>query len=298
MLHCDLLTKSAEMSLDVQPSDDPRDQTAALAPSTGRSFLFFQRRVTPDKDLNAIRNSGFTNQFANLKSLKTLLLTQGVRIREEDAPLLSFGKLNHLRYDDKGRLPTIEEWEELDKRSQKLFSYLDDGLRKRFELSQAANLIAGLPVLLIIMAIPLVGLLSLIAAISAVDRNLLLFGCYFLWTALLGALGAIAFLSMNALSIQEDVTFDLRNKSLLAVRIVLGSLFGVVLSIPFGFNSFIAFWELIARGTPALGVQEATLLLLPFVLGFSTSLVILVLNKFVESITVFFGGRRGSDGSS
>jgi hypothetical protein len=47
----------------------------------------------------------FTNQFAILTSLKTLLLTQGVRIREEDAPLLSFGKLNHLRYDEKGRLP-------------------------------------------------------------------------------------------------------------------------------------------------------------------------------------------------
>jgi hypothetical protein len=40
------------------------------------------------------------------------------------------------------------------------------------------------------------------------------------------------------------------------------------------------------------------LLLLPFVFGFSTSLVILILNKFIESITVFFGGHRGSDGSS
>jgi hypothetical protein len=286
------------MSLDVQPSDDPRDQTAAHAPSTGRSLCFFQRRSTPDKDPNAIRDSGFMNQFANLRSLKTLLLTQGVRISEEDAPLLSFGKLNHLRHDEKGRLPTVEEWEELDNRSQKLFSYLDDELRKRFELSQTANLIAGLPGLIIILALPFVGLLFLMAAISAVDRNQLLFGCYFLWTALLGAIGAIAFLSMNALSIQEDVTFDLTNKSLLAVRIVVGSLFGVILSIPFGFYSFIAFCESIARGTPPLGVQEAALLLLPFVLGFSTSLVILVLNKFVESVTVFFGGRRGSDGSS
>jgi hypothetical protein len=290
------------MSLDVQPSGKPRDQTAAHAPSTGRSSCFFQRSSTPDDDLNAIRDSRFMNQFANLTSLKTLLLTQGVRIREEDAPLLSFGMLNHLRYDEKGRLPTVEEWEQLDKRSQKLFSYLDDGLRKRFELSQTANLIAGLPVLLIFVALLFVALLSLITAIFAVDRNLLLLGCYVLWTALLGAIGAIAFLSMNALSIQSDVTFDLTNKSLLAVRIVLGSLFGVVLSIPFGFYSFITFFESIARGTPALGATnfslEAALLLLPFVLGFSTSLVILVLNKFVESITVFFGGRRGSDGSS
>ena len=174
---------------------------------------------------------------------------------------------------------------------------MDEGLRKRFELSQTANLIAGLPVLLIILA-----LLSLIAAIFVGDRLSDLV-CYFLWTGFLGAIGAIAFLSVNTLSIQQDVTFDLTNKSLLAVRIVLGSLFGVVLSIPFGFSSFITFCESVAHGTPVqVGAAnfslEGALLLLPFVLGFSTSLVILVLNRFVKSITVFFGGRHGSDGSS
>jgi len=290
------------MSLDVRPSGDPRDETAARAPSTRRCLCFFQRRSPSVNDPNAIRDSRFTNQFATLTSLKTLLLTQGVRIREEDAPLLSFGKLNHLRYDEKGRLPTLDEWEQLDKHSQRLFGYLDEGLRKRFELSQTANLIAGLPVLFIFVALLLVALLSLTTAMFAVDRNLLLLGCYFFWAALLGAIGAIAFLSMNALAIQKDITFDLANKSLLAVRIVLGSLFGVFLSMPFGFYSFVTFWESIAHGTPAPGAAnfsfEAALLLLPFVLGFSTSLVILVLNRFVESITVFFGGRRGSDGSS
>jgi hypothetical protein len=120
----------------------------------------------------------------------------------------------------------------------------------------------------------------------------------------LGAIGAIAFISMNALSIQNDVTFELTNWSLLAVRIVLGSLFGAVLSIPFGFESFVNFVETITRAVPALGSAnsivgislQSALLLLPFILGFSTSLVILVLNRFVESLAVFFGERRGSDG--
>ena len=289
------------MSHDVRPSGDPLDQTAAHAPSTGRSFCFFRGRSKPHNDLNAIRDSRFWNQFTNLTSLKTLLLTRGVHIREEDIPLLSFGRLNDLRYNEKGRLPTVDEWEQLDKRSQKLFSYLDDELKKHFELSQTANLIAQLPLLFIFLALLIVAILSLITVIFAVDR-LLLLGCYFLWTALLGAIGAIAFLSMNTLSIQKDITFDLTNKSLLAVRIVLGSLLGFFLSMPFGFYSFVTFWESLAHGTPAPGAAnfsfEAALLLLPFVLGFSTSLVILVLNRFVESITVFFGGRRGSDGSS
>jgi hypothetical protein len=288
------------MSLDVRPSGDPRDQAAAHAPSTGRLLWFFRRPSTPDIDLNAIRDLQFWNQFTNLTSLKTLLLTRGVHLREEDVPLLSFGTLNDLRYNEKGRLPTVEEWEQLDKRSQKLFSYLDDELRKHFELSQTANLIAQLPLLFIFLALLIVAILSLITVLFSVDR-LLLLGCYFSWTALLGAIGAIAFLSMNTLSIQKDITFDLTNKSLLAVRIVLGSLFGFFLSVPFGFYSFVTFWESLAHGTPAPGAAnfsfEAALLLLPFVLGFSTSLVILVLNRFVESFTVFFGGRRGSDGS-
>jgi hypothetical protein len=188
------------MSLDIQPSGEPRDRSAAHKPPTGRSLCFFLRRSPPDADPNAIRDMRFTNQFAILTSLKTLLLTQGVRIREEDEPLLSFGKLNHLRYDEKGRLPTVDEWEQLDKHSLRLFSYLDEGegLRKRFELSQTANLIAQLPVLLIFVALLFVAIFSLITATIAVDRNLLLLGCYCFWAALLGAIGAIAFLSMNA----------------------------------------------------------------------------------------------------
>jgi hypothetical protein len=266
------------------------------APEKSHFRRWFSRRVA---DPNAIRDMRFMSQVGTLTSLKTFLLTEAIEIRAEDAPLISFGVLYQLRYSDDGRLPTLEEWELLDGRSQKLFSYLeDDEIRRRFQLKQTANLIAGLPVALIIAA-----LASLMIATFIVDRNLLLL-CYFFWTICLGAIGAIAFLSVNALSIQKDVTFDLTNKSLLAVRIVLGSLFGVVLSIPVGFDSFVTFCESLAFGGSKVGAAnnvvsfslQAVLLLLPFILGFSTSLVILVMNRFVESIAVFFGDRRGSDG--
>jgi hypothetical protein len=282
------------MSTDTQQTSEPSDRTTAGMPPTGRWRCFSRRRAPPDP--SAIRNARFTNELATLTSLKTLLLTQGVRIRDEDVGLLSFGELNRLRYDEKGRQPTIEEWERLDNHSRRLFSYLDEaeGLRTRFELSQTANLISGLSVVFIVVA-----LISLMGAILGVDRNAVLLGCYFSWTGSLGAIGAIAFLSMNALSIQKDVTFDLTNKSLLAVRIVLGALFGIVLSIPFGFYGFIEFSEAVARGiatqrTTTFSLGSALPLLLPFVLGFSTSVVILVLNKFLASITVFFGGRDSS----
>jgi hypothetical protein len=117
----------------------------------------------------------------------------------------------------------------------------------------------------------------------------------------LGAIGSVAFIGMNALSVQEDATFDLTNSRLMALRISLGALFGLVLTLPTdGFNSFVTFCSQILHPgeTPAsssssagqLGLSiSALLLLLPFILGFSTSLVILVLNQLLEGVQSFFG---------
>lgn len=283
------------------PPSRALDQTAPT-PSNGRSAgdpiaskdIAGWRGWVPKPNPNLIGDVRFSQQLAALRSLKTFLLTEGVTIRTEDAPLFSFGVLNQLQHAEGGRLPTVEEWDLLDQRSQKLNSYLDDALRSRFQLRQTANLIAGLPAVFIIVA-----LIFLVAATSTSDRIFLLVA-YLFWTICLGGLGAIAFISVNALSIQTDVTFDLTDKSLLAVRIVLGSLFGLVLSIPFGFDRFVTFCESIGRGAPDPGTSnpivsfgvQAALLLLPFILGFSTSLVILILKRLVESIAVFFGDRR------
>jgi hypothetical protein len=272
------------------------DDAVASAPASNRKDIARWRRWFPKPyyNPNAIGDMRFIQQLAALKSLKAFLLTEGVTILPEDAPLFSFGTLNQLQYREGGRLPTVEEWDLLDQRSQKLVGYLDDPLRSRFQLRQTANLIAGLPVAFIIVA-----LIFLVFATLTSDRTLLLLA-YLSWTICLGGLGAIAFLSVNALSIQTDVTFDLTDKSLLAVRIVLGSFLGLVLSIPFGFDSFVAFCESIGRAAPDPGTPntivsvrlQAALLLLPFIVGFSTSLVILMLKRLVESIAVFFGDRR------
>jgi hypothetical protein len=259
------------------PLDSPRsgvlDQTAPV-PDANRDSVartsrpFFRKFWRRDVDPNEIRDMRFINQLTTLINLKTFLLTEAVKVRAEDAALFSFGGLYHLRHSDRGRLPTVEELDLLDQYSLRLFGYLDDDLKRRFQLKQTANLIAGLPVALI-----LVALAFLVLAALMLDRKIILVS-YFVWTMCLGAIGAMAFLSVNALSIQKDVTFDLANKSLLAVRIVPGAA-----------NSISGF------------SLQAALLLLPFVLGFSTSLVILVMNRLVESVAVFFGSRRGPDGS-
>jgi hypothetical protein len=123
---------------------------------------------------------------------------------------------------------------------------------------------------------------------------------YLIWLISLGAVGALAFVGMNALSIKDDITFDLTNRRLLLLRVVLGALFAVVLTLPFGFIDFIEFCKSLAdpskskHGIPEMA-KQAILLLLPFVLGFSTSLVILILNQLVEAVQAFFG-RKPTEG--
>jgi hypothetical protein len=66
---------------------------------------------------------------------------------------------------------------------------------------------------------------------------------YITWIAFLGAIGSTAFVGMNALSVQSDATFDLNNQRLLVMRVSLGALFGLVLTLPFGMKGFVSFFD-------------------------------------------------------
>jgi hypothetical protein len=103
---------------------------------------------------------------------------------------------------------------------------------------------------------------------------------------------------MNALSVQQDVTFDLSTRRLMLLRIALGALFGLVLTLPFGFEGFMEFIAGITSGSHPVSAEQpqqsktfgvTLLLLLPFILGFSTSLVIMILNRLVDAVQAFFG---------
>src|SRR5258708_29306315 len=86
------------------------------------------------------------------------------------------------------------------------------------------------------------------------------------------------------------------------LRITLGALFGLVLTLPFGFTGFRDFIAGLS-GLPLPGsdppkvTTQAMLLLFPFILGFSTSLVIMVLNRLVDAVQAFFGKASGATAS-
>lgn len=83
--------------------------------------------------------------------------------------------------------------------------------------------------------------------------------------------------------------------SFFGFRLLLGALFGAILTISWSFPVFQIFISAL-QANPADKVEinvdqlkQAMWLITPFVLGFSTSLVILVISRAVESVQTFFG---------
>jgi hypothetical protein len=263
-------------------------------------------RATTDLDVD---DKYFIATLRTLTELRYFLTQEAVRIPPEEVSSTSLSTLSQLRFHGRGRRPTAEEWLGLETNTERLFAALSEPLRRKFLVGRISWWRSGLPIAFVLLA-----LLSLIVTIyfgyarlsygSSQPEGILgatIFPFYLAWLASLGAMGSIAFVGMNALSVQQDITFDLSNTRLITLRVALGALFGIVLTLPFaGFDAFLRFSYgilltnlYVAAPTDtatAINVQAQTLLLLlPFVLGFSTPLVILVLNRFVDAVQIFFG---------
>ena len=259
---------------------------------------------TKECDSIMINDLHFINDLTRLKELRSFLIQEVANISVNDSTALSFGKLNLLRYSVGGREPTQEEWSDVELHTQTLFGLLTEPLRRRFVLGEIPSWVAiRLPIVL-----PLVPGAALIMSVVAQDAGWFmvtsklgssLLPFYSIWLMALGASGSVAFIGMNALSVQQDITFDLNNRRLMILRITLGALFALVLTLPFGFESFRDFIKgFDFKPERSINVpMQAMLLLLPFVLGFSTSLVILVLNRLVDAVQTFFGKTGTSDHS-
>lgn len=195
-----------------------------------------------------------------------------------------------------GRPPNKGEWEKLNGAYAALGRNLPPEARLLLRTQSSRRLITWLPVYILAFAI-----LGIVVACS--DRFLVVplspfvarFTGYLLWTLALGILGAAASLGVNALAIKSDATFDVTDRALVILRVVIGAVFAFVLSLMFTWDSFGSFTSDIGSG---ISISErgdlldtAWRLLLPFLLGFSTPLVLTILERFIVSIETFFGAR-------
>lgn len=225
----------------------------------------------------------FLHHLATLKRLRDFVIEENVRDPDDNSPDVKLRGLNSLFYLEGGRRCSDDEWDEVSQKLQTLYSYLTQEQNRRFKFSLAAPSLRILPVVLVVLA---VAFFTLPALIKYEEMILLSFVG---WTVTLGGLGSMAFILVNALGIEVDATIDVTNSDLTRFRVLLGTLFSVVLTLPFVFRYYASFVDELFNATASVDVQQALMLLLPFLFGFSTSLVLTILNRMMESVQTFFG---------
>ena len=195
----------------------------------------------------------------------------------------------------KSRRATSAEWKDVEERSQTIWAAFSDTQRKKFILTQVPAWLSYLlsALLLIVVSSILSAFLIRSNYWTNIPGNLLV--PFLTFVISLGAIGAAASIGMNALSLQEDASFDISKGKFLWLRLLLGALFGALLTISWIFPVFQSFVSVLLADPPTKvdvsqeQIKQALLLIVPFVLGFSTSVVILILARIVEAVQTLFG---------
>ncbi len=300
----------------------PKLKTAPRADATkdtgdGGGRILFDNAEKPS--FLACNDKEYIRQLLVVRKIKELLVSEAVDIAEEDRGLARLGVLNSLRYSKTGHAPPTEAWDELDGRLQGLTRYLKDEtgeLKRKLQVRLAPRFLYWLPLamgllaafcLCLAVAPPTYSLLGFVFARMSptapppeVIQQIWRFAAFMLWLISLGSLGSVAFLYVNVLSIETDKSVDVTSAAFLSMRIILGALFGLVIGLPIGYPYFVNFCLQIhnvaaaagAGATPAAAKIEwsnGLALLLPFLLGFSTPLVLNVLNRCVDGVQTVFG---------
>jgi hypothetical protein len=233
----------------------------------------------------------FRSSLRLLYNVQRRILFDKIKIDVDNEKYLLNGYLDALEFvtekkkNIESRRATAVEWDAVEGRLIKLMGYLSERQIAKIQLSQITGVLLLYPIYLLLGSVG--SLIGYVAVDTAWKVPLFIF-----WLATTGGLGSAAFIYVNALSIQVDPTVDVVSSGLVSMRVVLGMLFSVILTLPFGFEAFERFAIGLSPGnTPRApaNLSDGLMLLLPFILGFSTPLVLSILNKFVQSAQTFFG---------
>jgi hypothetical protein len=309
-------TKEIETSVDRSNSTEQEAQSHAEKPTSIETGTVIDETMEglqepePPKNLQqhfpllvSVSDRRFFNALRFLQAVRRTILYEHVEVSPEDEELLDLAHLNLLRSPSqsdvekrKYRLLTLGEWHEIDSKTRILIRYLSDHQIRKLQLNHISGMLLFIPAWLLIVS--MASLLASIALSGSQDYKVLFIACFISWLATMGGLGSAAFIYVNALSIQVDPTVDVISLPLVMMRVVLGALFAVILALPFGYQSFQKFGQNLFVPNSTVDLSEGLLLLLPFILGFSTPLVLSILNRFVQSAQTFFGVREQSEATT
>jgi hypothetical protein len=249
-----------------------------------------------------IHDDRFIAQLNEVRNLKRFLFEEKVKFDPKQLEDIDLGLLNNLRYRSQARPPTLEEWVLLDKKLSALTSYLNDELRQKIRIRELSSFFGSIP--LAFLSVATITMVYYFLYPYFLVTGSTTFAASYLtslivWSLSQGGLGACAFLGTRAAmkrvnpdNQQTDEFSDITDKNALKVRIVLGCLFGSLIGLPFSNAalskmSVMLFGDATAKGE--IQASDFVPILVPFMVGFSTSLVLAILNRCVLSVRTLLG---------
>lgn len=257
-----------------------------------------------DDKRGGISDRRFVDQLKEVHKCKQFLFEEKVKFDPNVLEAIDLGALNNLHFRVYGRAPTLDEWKQLDQKLLALTSLLTDDLRSRIRIRELGIFFGPIPIVFLCVAIVAIFCFSLLPKVIP-DPSLVSYSVWFwlsaiVWTLAQGGLGACAFLGTRIavkraeganISQTLEEAGDITDRNVLKIRILLGCLFGFLLGLPFSTQSLNQMSDLVTSdGTgPKFDPANFLYIVLPFMIGFSTNLVLAILDRLIVSIRTFFG---------
>ena len=256
---------------------------------------------------NGISDQRFVEQLDVIKKLKKFLFEERILLQSDILESIDLGPLNNLRFASDGRLPTEGEWRALDEKLAGLTPLLTPALGWKFRIRELQFFFITVPIFFMGMTVIATLSLALLMTFGSGDSPFFLVSyviVFLLWTLSQGALGACAFLCVTAtlyafkersVSGPLQQTIDVTDKNILGVRVVLGALFALLIALPIGGKSVLVVYQAFLAEHPVPTIEDWIIALLPFMLGFSTTLVLAIFNRIIAGISTLFGISSGTN---
>jgi hypothetical protein len=201
-----------------------------------------------DKSAERIKDWPFCKAYRELRNLSDYVkqsCTQFAPAGTTDSAVTEaakLGKLNTMRLagwwsHSRARRATGPEWEEVERRSAILWNALTEEQRRKFASTQVPGWFSYVMSGLLAIAMGSVVFAVVLQQAKGFSSSDLLTP-FMAFMIALGSMGASASIGMNALSVQDDASFNISIKKFLWLRLVLGALFGTILSFPLGVSGF------------------------------------------------------------
>jgi hypothetical protein len=263
-----------------------------------------EQRHEPDASLlQKISDRRFIDQLTEVQDLKRFLFEEKAKFDPTQLQSIDLGVLNNLSYSEKGRAPTSGEWKLLDEKISVLASYLTDDLRQKIRIRELRIFFGVIPLTFLVAALLTIMYFFSFGALfnkGTFGFNLSYLVCLIVWTVTQGGLGACAYLGTRvAIRRAEKIPLeagasgdatDITDGSILKVRIILGCLFGSLIGLPIAGSAMVKLAKaMYPDANEAVEAADFMLMVLPFMVGFSTNLVLAILDRFIDSVRTFFG---------